>query len=287
MQPSIFPTGLRVFSCQVLEYAFSSAPFYFYYCIPRKIRRGVLPKTMCTRIFLSRPSWRLALQFSQRVFSSGVTWLWGHVRPLFHSAQASERPVYLFGTLSSTCSLRTGRIVSRDFFTCPVSEPRDCFTPELLCCSPTPLQQLLPVGTLLPSFPTREYLDLTHCDCPLSLEQNRTFLLTVFSTYTIEEIWQVAHGVQQRWCPLYQWQRNTVQSRMECMCHSQLFRRYQCVQEHPCLYALTTLSLLFLDTNGAKPAPTSRTAIRTTTLFSRQLTFTPSNDPFPGFFQLS
>ena len=45
--------------------------------------------------------------------------------------------------------------------------------------------------------------------------------------------------------------------------------------------------LLFLDTNGAIPVPTIRTAIRTTTPFSRQLTFTPSNDSFPGFFQLS
>jgi len=46
-------------------------PFYFYYCVPRKIRRVILPKTMCTRIFLSRPSWRPVLQFSQRVISLG------------------------------------------------------------------------------------------------------------------------------------------------------------------------------------------------------------------------
>jgi len=45
--------------------------------------------------------------------------------------------------------------------------------------------------------------------------------------------------------------------------------------------------LLFLDTNGAIPVPTISTAIRTTTPFSCQLTFTPSNDSFPGFFQLS
>jgi len=68
-----------------------------------------------------------------------------------------------------------------------------------------------------------------------------TFPLTVFSTYTIEEIWQLTHGVQQRCCPLYQWQRNTTQSHMECTCHSQLFRRYRCAQEHPCFYTLTTL----------------------------------------------
>jgi len=45
--------------------------------------------------------------------------------------------------------------------------------------------------------------------------------------------------------------------------------------------------LLFLHTNRAIPVPTSRTAIRTTTPFSRLLTFTPSNDPLPRFFQLS
>jgi len=95
--------------------------------------------------------------------------------------------------------------------------------------------------TLLSSFPAREYLDLTHCDCPLLLRQNRTFPSTVFSTYTMEEIWQLAHGVQQRCCPLYRWQRNTARSRMECTRLSQLFRRYWCAQEHLCFYALTTV----------------------------------------------
>ena len=76
----------------------------------------------------------------------------------------------------------------RDCFTCPVSEPGDYFTPKLLRYSTTPLRHLLLVGTLLPSFPTREYLDLTHCDWPLLLKQNRTFPSTVFSTYTMEEI---------------------------------------------------------------------------------------------------
>ena len=43
-----------------LQDPFTSRPyktvFYFYYCVPRKIRRGILLKQMCTRIFLSRPS---------------------------------------------------------------------------------------------------------------------------------------------------------------------------------------------------------------------------------------
>ena len=86
-----------------------------------------------------------------------------------------------------------------------------------------------------------QHLDLTHCDCPLLLKQNRTCPSTVFSTYTMEEIWQLAHGVQQRCCPLYRWQRSTAWSRMERTRHSLLFRRYRCVQGHPCLYALTTL----------------------------------------------
>ena len=73
-----------------------------------------------------------------------------------------------------------------------------------------------------------------------------------------------------RCCPLYQWQRNTALSRLECTRLSQVFRRYRCAQEHPYFYALTTLILLFLDTNKAIPALTSRMAIpsRTTTLFS-------------------
>jgi len=82
---------------------------------------------------------------------------------------------------------------------------------------------------------------LTHCDCSLSLKQKRTFLSIVFSTYTMEEIWQLAHDVQQRCCPLYRRQRNTVRSRMECTRRSPLFRRYRCAQEHPSFYALTTL----------------------------------------------
>ena len=58
----------------------------------------------------------------------------------------------------------------------------------------------------------------------------------------MEEIWQLAHDVQQRCCPLYQRQRNTVRSRMECTRRSPLFRRYQCAQEHPLFYALPSIS---------------------------------------------
>jgi len=135
--------------------------------------------------------------------------------------------------------------------------------------SSTPLQQLLLVGTLLPSFPTRdsEYLDLTHCDCPLLLKQDRTFPSTVFSAYTMEEIWQPAHSVQQRCCPLYKeiqlgvvW---NVRFSPSCLGgtgalkSTHVFMRWQ------------IFFLLFLDTNEAIPAPTSRTAIKTTTLFSQ------------------
>jgi len=83
---------------------------------------------------------------------------------------------------------------------------------------------------------------LTHSNCSLSLKQKHTFLWIVFSTYTMEEIWQLAHDVQQRCCPLYQRQRNTVRSRMECTRRSPLFRRYQCAQEHPLFYALPSIS---------------------------------------------
>jgi len=54
----------------------------------------------------------------------------------------------------------------------------------------------------------------------------------------MEEIWQLAHGAQQRCC--FHWRHsNTARGRLECTRHSQLFRRYWCAQEHPCFYALT------------------------------------------------
>jgi len=84
-------------------------------------------------------------------------------------------------------------------------------------------------------------LDSTHCDCPLLLKRNRTFPLTVFSTCTMEEMWQLAHGAQQHCCPLYWWQRNAGRSRIDFTCHSQLLRKYRCAQEHPLFNALTTL----------------------------------------------
>jgi len=43
---------------------------------------------------------------------------------------------------------------------------------------------------------------------------------------------------------------------------------------------------LFLDTHGAIPAPPRRKVILRTTPSCRKLTFTPSNNPLPGFFQL-
>jgi len=52
------------------------------------------------------------------------------------------------------CPSWSKTIVSRNFFTCPVSELGDCFTHELLRFSPTPLRQFLLVGTFLHFFPT-------------------------------------------------------------------------------------------------------------------------------------
>ena len=86
-----------------------------------------------------------------------------------------------------------------------------------------------------------QYLDLTHCDCSLSLKKKCTFPSSMFSTYTMEEIWQLAHGAQQRCYPLYRWQRNTARSCIDFTSHSQLLRKYQCAQEHPAFSALTDL----------------------------------------------
>ena len=86
-----------------------------------------------------------------------------------------------------------------------------------------------------------QYLDLTHYDCSLLLKRDRTFPLTVFSTYTMEKIWQLAHGAQQCCCPSYRWQRNTVRGRIDFTRHPQLVRKYWCAQDHPSFYALTSL----------------------------------------------
>jgi len=77
----------------------------------------------------------------------------------------------------------------------------------------------------------------------LLLKRNRTFPSTVFSTYTMEEIWHQAHCAQQCCCPSYKWQRNTAKSRMDFTSHFQISRKYWCAhwQEHPSFYALTTL----------------------------------------------
>jgi hypothetical protein len=99
-------------------------------------------------------------------------------------------------------------------------------------------------GHLCIFFLLAQYLDLTQCDdCSLSLKRNCTFpsTRTVFSTDTMDQIWQLAHSTQQRCCPLYRWQRNTARSRMDFTSHSQLLEKYRCAQEHPSFYALTTL----------------------------------------------
>jgi len=91
---------------------------------------------------------------------------------------------------SQRASLRTTSLPDRGtLFHILLADRTDCFTrlfylPRFgagrlfhtwATTSSTPIRQLLLVGTLLSSFPSREYLDLTHCDCPLLLKQNRTF----------------------------------------------------------------------------------------------------------------
>jgi len=88
-----------------------------------------------------------------------------------------------------------------------------------------------------------QYLDLTHCDCSLLFKQTHRFPSTVFSTYTMEEIWQLAHGAQQCCYPSYRWQRNTARGRTDFTCHPQLRRKYWCAQDYLLFYALTSLFL--------------------------------------------
>ena len=136
-------------------------------------------------------------------------------------------------------------------------------------------------------FQFAQYLDLARCNRSASRhERNRTSLSTVILTYR-RWIWPFAHGALQR-CPRSRGQDNTISARMECTRHTVLFRKYRWAAEHPSFYALTSLfpsiSRYKRSHTRASTAPTSRMAIPTTTLFSRQLTFTPSKDRFPGFF---
>jgi len=113
-------------------------------------------------------------------------------------------------------------------FHLPVSEPGDCFTPELIHFSSTLIRHLLLVGRLLLFIPTpsREYLDLTHCDCPLLLKRNCTFPSTVFSTYTMEDM---AAGPRRSAALLLSLaEKKYSQESYGFASHSQLLRKYQC-----------------------------------------------------------
>jgi len=63
------------------------------------------------------------------------------------------------------------------------------------------------------------HLESTHCDCSSWFERNCTFLSTVFSAYTMKEIWHLTHSDQQRCCPLYWRQRNTASGRIDLTRH--------------------------------------------------------------------
>ena len=89
-----------------------------------------------------------------------------------------------------------------------------------------------------------QYLDLTHCGCSVLFKRTCTFPATVFSTYTMEEIWHLTHGAltaQQRCYLSYTWSRNTGRGRIDFTCHPQLLKKYWCAQEHLLFYALTYL----------------------------------------------
>jgi len=85
-----------------------------------------------------------------------------------------------------------------------------------------------------------QYLELAHRDYSSRNKRNRTSLLTMILTYW-RWIWPFAHGAQRRRHPSSRRQSNTIVDRLECMCHTALFRKDLCAQEHQLFYALTTL----------------------------------------------
>jgi len=128
------------------------------------------------------------------------------------------------------------------------------------------------------------YLKLAHCSYSSRNERNRTSLPTMILTYR-RWIWPFAHGVQRRCHPSSRRQRNTISARMECTRHAVLFRKYLCAQEHVSFLALTPLFPSISRHNRRH----IRAARKDSDLNDdpRKLTITPSNDPLPGFFQLS
>jgi len=123
---------------------------------------------------------------------------------------------------------------------CPVSEPGDCFTPELLRYSRRYCKSPFVGSRYAADFQFAQYLDLAHFNRSTSRnERNCTSLSTVILTYR-RWMWPFAHGAQQRYRQSGR-QNNTIGARMECTCHTVLFRKYRCAAEHPCLYVLNPL----------------------------------------------
>ena len=98
--------------------------------------------------------------------------------------------------------------------------------------------------------------------------------------------WGCSSGGSSREHPLYPllywWQRNTAKSRMDLRATPSCLGSTS--SQHPSFYALTTLCPSISryqrsHTRANKQDGNSNDV-------SRQLTFTPSNDPFPGFLQL-
>jgi len=70
-------------------------------------------------------------------------------------------------------------------------------------------------------------------------ERNRTSLPTMILTYQ-RWIWPVPQDAQRRCHSSSRRQSDTIGVHMECTCHTVLLWKYQCAQEHPSFYALTT-----------------------------------------------
>ena len=145
-----------------------------------------------------------------------------------------------------------------------------------------------PLSGRVMHFQFAQYLDLARCNRSVSqLERNRTSLSTMILTYR-KWLWlfptALSNVVTDRGDGIIQSVPVTVWNVPVTLFSLGSIGALQSIQVSMRWHLFF---LLFLDTNEAIPTPTSRTAIRTTTLFSRQLTFTPSNDRYPGFFQLA
>jgi len=175
---------------------------------------------MRTHIFLSRPSWRPAFQFSQRAISSGFLWNESMQDRCF-TARKPENNKFIW---------------SETRFHMLLADRTDCLT-RLFYLPRFGAGRLFYTWATTLFFYAVTAAALCWEASAMSSYSRIPWFDTLWLPIVTQAKLQLAHGVYERCCPLYLRQRNNIETRL-----SQLYRRYWCAQEHLCFNALTTFS---------------------------------------------